>query len=144
MYKIIYPNLIELGPISLRAVVEHGIEHHNAHDVLVEVEAQPVEFSRSSVEDQGVEVDPPNLDKLHHTVSQLSNWQLLHLGLDRHQEVTLEAGVRSSAKHVSSSVLLDAPEVVAVVHVSWSAALMNIPMEIHMLHIHREVVLLHV
>ena len=123
-------DLIKLSPVTLGAVVEHGIEHHNAHDVLVEVEAQPVEFPRPSVEDQGVEVDPPNLDKLHHTISQLSDRQLFHLGLDRYQEVPLEAGVRSSAKHISGKVLLD-----AAVHV---------PMEVHMLHVHWEVVLLHV
>ena len=103
--------------------------------MLVEVEAQPVEFPRPSVEDQGVEVDPPNLDKLHHTIAQLSDWQLFHLSLDRYQEVTLEAGIRSSAKHISDSVLLD-----AAVHISWSA----VPMEVHMLHVHRVVALLHV
>ena len=128
-------DLIKLSPVTLGAVVEHGIEHHNAHDVLVEVKAKPVKFSRASVEDQGVEVDPSNLDKLHEAVSQLSNRQLFHLGLDGHKEVTLEAGVGSSSKHISGRVLLD-----AAVHISWSA----VPVEVHMLHVHREVVLLHV
>ena len=124
-------DLIKLSPVTLGAVVEHGIEHHNAHDVLVEVKAKPVKFSRASVEDQGVEVDPSNLDKLHEAVSQLSNRQLLHLGLDGHKEVTLEAGVGSSSKHISSTG--DVPEVVAVVQVSRDI----------LLHVSRDDVVLH-
>ena len=124
-------DLIKLSPVTLGAVVEHGIEHHNAHDVLVEVKAKPVKFSRASVEDQGVEVDPSNLDKLHEAVSQLSNRQLLHLGLDGHKEVTLEAGVGSSSKHISSTG--DVPVVVAVVQVSRDI----------LLHVSRDDVVLH-
>ena len=132
-----------MSPISLRAVVKHGIEHHNAHDVLVEVETQPVEFSRASVENKGVEVDLPHFDKLHDTVSKLGSGQLLHLSLDRHKEVTLEAGVGSSTKHISSSVLH--PRIVAGVHVPWSVTLLlNVPMEVHTLHVDRDVVLLQV
>jgi len=145
--------LIELGPIPRRAVVEHGIEHHNAHDVLVKVEAQPVKFSRASVKNQGVEVDPPNFDKLHDAVSKLSNRQLFHLGLDWYKEVTLEAGVGSSTKHIFSNILLNiprvvdvvhVPQVVDVVHVPWSVVLPNIPMEVHTLHVPRETVLVHI
>merc|ERR1719193_2189586 len=112
--------LVEVSPIHLRAVVEHGIEHHNAHDVLVEVETQLVKFSRASVENEGVEVDTPNLDKLHDTVSKLGNRQLLHLSLDRYKEVALEGGVRSSSKHIC--ILLDLLTLVAVVHVPWGVA----------------------
>ena len=124
-------DLIKPSPVTLGAVVEHGIEHHNAHDVLVEVKAKPVKFSRASVEDQGVEVDPSNLDKLHEAVSQLSNRQLFHLGLDGHKEVTLEAGEGSSSKHISSTG--DVPEVVAVVQVSRDI----------LLHVSRDDVVLH-
>ena len=147
-------DLIKLSPVTLGAVVEHGIEHHNAHDVLVEVKAKPVKFSRASVEDQGVEVDPSNLDKLHEAVSQLSNRQLLHLGLDGHKEVTLEAGVGSSPKHISSTG--DVPVVVAVVQVSRDILLhfsrddvvlhgcAEVVLKVVVLHGSHEAVLLHV
>ena len=133
-------DLIKLSPVTLGAVVEHGIEHHNAHDVLVEVKAKPVKFSRASVEDQGVEVDPSNLDKLHEAVSQLSNRQLFHLGLDGHKEVTLEAGVGSSSKHISSTG--DVPVVVAVVQVSRDI-LLHFSRDDVVLHGCAEVVVLH-
>ena len=103
-------------PIILGAVVEHGIEHHNAHDVLVEVEAQPVKFPRSSVEDEGVKVDLSNLDKLHEAISQLICSQLLRLSLDRHKEVTLVAGVGSTSKHVC--IWLELAVKVAGIHVA--------------------------
>ena len=122
--------------------------------MLVEVKAKPVKFSRASVEDQSVEIDPSNLDKLHEAVSQLSNRQLLHLGLDGHKEVTLEAGVGSSSKHISSTG--DVPVVVAVVQVSRDILLhfsrddivlhgcAEVVLKVVVLHGSHEAVLLHV
>ena len=68
--------------------------------MLVEVEAELVDLSSSSVENQGSKVDWPQVDEVHELDPDLVDWQLEHLGLDRHQEVTLVAGVRSSSEHL--------------------------------------------
>ena len=110
--------------------------------MLVKVEAKSVKFSRACVINQGVEVDPPHFDKLHDTISKLSTRKLFHLSLDWYKEMTLEAGVGSSSKHVSSNILLNISMVVDVVHVPWRVALMNVLVEVPGLHVHREIPLL--
>ena len=71
--------------------------------MLVEVEAQLVDLSSSSVENQGSKVDWPQVDEVHELDPDLVDWQLEHLGLDRYQEVTLVAGVGNSTKHLRSA-----------------------------------------
>ena len=51
--------------------------------MLVEVEAQLVDLSSSSVEDQGSKVDWPQVDEVHQLDPDLVDRQLEHLGLDR-------------------------------------------------------------
>ena len=60
--------------------------------------------------------------------------------------VGLEAGIRSrsSPEHISNSTLLDVPTELIMIQVPWDTALENFPMEVHVLHVHMNVVLLHV
>ena len=43
--------LVKSSPVTTRAVVEHGVEDDDAHNVLIEVKAKLVDLSSSSVED---------------------------------------------------------------------------------------------
>ena len=68
--------------------------------MLVEVEAQLVEFTRPSVEDQGLEVDWSKVNKVHELALDLVGGQLAQLWLDRHEEVAMVVGEGSSAEGV--------------------------------------------
>ena len=72
-------HLVELCPITTWTVVEHGIEDDNAHNVLVEVETQLVEFTRPSVENQGLEIDWSKVNKVHELALDLVGGQLAQL-----------------------------------------------------------------
>ena len=66
--------------------------------MLVEVEAQLVEFTRPSVEDQGLEVDRSKVNEVHELAPDLVGWQLTQLWPDRHEEVAMVVGEGSPAE----------------------------------------------
>ena len=66
--------------------------------MLVEVETQLVEFTRPSVEDQGLEVDWSKVNKVHELALDLVGGQLTQFELDRHEEVAMVVGEGSSAE----------------------------------------------
>ena len=68
--------------------------------MLVEVKTQLVEFTRPSVEDQGLEVDWSKMNKVHELAPDLVGWQLTQLWPDRHEEVAMVVGEGSPAERM--------------------------------------------
>ena len=66
--------------------------------MLVEVETQLVELTRPSVENQGLEIDWSEVNKVHELVLDLVGGQLAQLLLDWHEEVAMVVGERSFAE----------------------------------------------
>ena len=66
--------------------------------MLVEVETELVEFTRPSVENQGLEIDWSKVNKVHELALDLVGGQLAQLWLDRHEEVAMVVGEGSSAE----------------------------------------------
>ena len=66
--------------------------------MLVEVETKLVEFTRPSVEDEGLEVDRSKVNKVHELAPDLVGGQLTQLWPDRDEEVAMVVGERSSAE----------------------------------------------